>query len=323
MQHLKMYFMQTVEVLEGVKHISEALQSKESFDVESDWKTLLGGRWKSLGESMKNSRVPGLPPPFARKADAPRDPAKLAAMVLQSSDGQGVRTWRRKLFHFPADGNRPPFYGSFSRHRCVILSHPHKYMACESTEDHNASRIPLFETLYHYVHHQMQQVLCSRIVGARKVFLKDPNLDYEIMSDEEWEEEPEGEDIIDNDAEDEEGGMDEEEDEDGSFMVAGAAILIMFCSELIFPCVQRMCVSQFLICLLFQCWLPAHATYIHELLQKVRSCLFYYLWCQNPRTEPNATRHTCAFECSVQSISYTGSRAHQSNTKSCCRWLPF
>jgi Chromatin assembly factor 1 subunit A len=64
-------------------------------------------------------------------------------------------------------------------------------------------------------------VLCSRVVGARKVFQKDPNLDYEIMSDEEWEEEPEGEDIIDNDADDDE-GVDEEEEEDGSFMVAGA-----------------------------------------------------------------------------------------------------
>lgn len=109
--------MQTEEVLERVKHISEALQSGGDVDVEADWKTLLGGRWKSLGESMKISHVPGLPPPFARKSHAPRDPAKLAAMVLQSSDWQGVRTWRRKLFHFPADGNRPPFYGSFSRHR--------------------------------------------------------------------------------------------------------------------------------------------------------------------------------------------------------------
>ena len=70
-------------------------------------------------------------------------------------------------------------------------------------------------------------LLCSRIVGARKVFRKDPNLDYEIMSDEEWEEEPEGEDIIDNDADDEEGGMDEEEEEDSSFMVAGARILLL------------------------------------------------------------------------------------------------
>lgn len=109
--------MQTVDVLEGVKHISEALQSGDDVDVKADWKTLLGGRWKSLGESMKSAHVPGLPPPFARKAHAPRDPAKLAAMVLQSSDWKGVRTWRRKLFHFPSDGNRPPFYGSFSRRR--------------------------------------------------------------------------------------------------------------------------------------------------------------------------------------------------------------
>jgi hypothetical protein len=113
-------FVQAVEVLDGVKHISEALQCSEEVDVVSDWKALLCGRWKHLGETMKNSRVPGLPPPFARRSNAPRDPAKFAAMVLQSSDWQGVRTWRRKLFHYPADGNRPPFYGSFSRRRCAI-----------------------------------------------------------------------------------------------------------------------------------------------------------------------------------------------------------
>lgn len=131
--------MQAVDVLEGVAHISDGLQSKEDVDVTSEWQALLGGRWKSLGESMKNSRVPGLPPPFARKANAPRDPAKLAAMVLQGGEWQGVRTWRRKLFHFPADGNRPPFYGSFSRRRCAFLLH---IMSFQSTGEAQVSCTP-------------------------------------------------------------------------------------------------------------------------------------------------------------------------------------
>lgn len=95
----------------------------------------------------------------------------------------------------------------------------------------------------------MRRVLCSRIVGARTVFRKDPNLDYDIMSDEEWEEEPEGEDILGNDADDEEGGMDEEDEEDGSFMVAGAA-LRLFLHRSVAACSQFTLMSPIIV---FQC----------------------------------------------------------------------
>jgi hypothetical protein len=66
-------------------------------------------------------------------------------------------------------------------------------------------------------------MLCSKFIGPRKVLGKDPNLDYDVFSDEEWEEEPDGEDIDGNDHDEEEGAMEEEDEEDGSFMVAGAA----------------------------------------------------------------------------------------------------
>lgn len=36
---------------------------------------------------------------------------------------------------------------------------------------------------------------CSAVIKGRKPCAKDPNLDYEVMSDEEWEEEPEGESL--------------------------------------------------------------------------------------------------------------------------------
>ncbi len=38
-------------------------------------------------------------------------------------------------------------------------------------------------------------VSCSAVIKGRKPCAKDPNLDYEVMSDEEWEEEPEGESL--------------------------------------------------------------------------------------------------------------------------------
>jgi len=38
-------------------------------------------------------------------------------------------------------------------------------------------------------------VWCSSVIRGRKPGAKDPNLDYEVMSDEEWEEEPEGESL--------------------------------------------------------------------------------------------------------------------------------
>lgn len=49
-------------------------------------------------------------------------------------------------------------------------------------------------------------------------------MDYEVMSDEEWEEEPDGEELDGSDGDDD-AGMEEDDDTDG-FMVAGAAHLL-------------------------------------------------------------------------------------------------
>ena len=41
-----------------------------------------------------------------------------------------------------------------------------------------------------------QQVCCSAVVKPRRFLAQDPEVDYEVMSDEEWEAEPEGEDLL-------------------------------------------------------------------------------------------------------------------------------
>ncbi|KAH9622774.1 hypothetical protein KSS87_007370 [Heliosperma pusillum] len=68
----------------------------------------------------------------------------------------------------------------------------------------------------------------SCIVRSRHPFTKDPDLEYEIDSDEEWEEEEPGESLSDSEKEDEENldegsckGDDEEESEDGFFVPDG------------------------------------------------------------------------------------------------------
>ncbi|KAK3007227.1 hypothetical protein RJ639_016169 [Escallonia herrerae] len=69
----------------------------------------------------------------------------------------------------------------------------------------------------------------NRVVGARHPFVKDPDLDYEIDSDEEWEEEEPGENLSDCDKDDEEESIEEgcskvdeeDESEDGFFVPDG------------------------------------------------------------------------------------------------------
>ena len=64
---------------------------------------------------------------------------------------------------------------------------------------------------------------CSNKVRPRWPLGRDPDMDYEVMSDEEWEEEPEGEAVDGPDAEDEDEEAVADEDGGEGFMVAGAA----------------------------------------------------------------------------------------------------
>ena len=41
-----------------------------------------------------------------------------------------------------------------------------------------------------------KQTCCSAVVKPRRFLAQDPEVDYEVMSDEEWEAEPEGEDLL-------------------------------------------------------------------------------------------------------------------------------
>ncbi|KAI3470376.1 hypothetical protein Pfo_027039 [Paulownia fortunei] len=68
----------------------------------------------------------------------------------------------------------------------------------------------------------------SQVVGARHPFVKDPDIDYEIDSDEEWAEDEPGESLSDCDKDDEDESMeghlkddDEDESEDGFFVPDG------------------------------------------------------------------------------------------------------
>ncbi|KAK4480205.1 hypothetical protein RD792_013267 [Penstemon davidsonii] len=68
----------------------------------------------------------------------------------------------------------------------------------------------------------------SQVVGSRHPFAKDPEIDYEIDSDEEWEEDEPGESLSDCDKDDEDESMeehvkgeDEDESEDGFFVPDG------------------------------------------------------------------------------------------------------
>lgn len=119
------YCMQADQEIVNLQYIIDGLQNPCSVDVQALWKNLLQNKWKPIGEKMVHSRIPGLPPAFARKANAPRDPGQLARLVFGHEHWHGVRTWRRKFLFFPSDGNRPPFYGSFSRRRCALQTIVH------------------------------------------------------------------------------------------------------------------------------------------------------------------------------------------------------
>ena len=50
----------------------------------------------------------------------------------------------------------------------------------------------------------------SQFVGPRRPFGKEPNMDYEVDSDDEWEEEEPGDSLIDSTSEEEENGPEED-----------------------------------------------------------------------------------------------------------------
>lgn len=119
------YAMQDDADDQKMQYIIDGLLDPGDVDVVKHWQHILQQKWKPLGTKMDQAHVPGLPPAFARKSDAPRDPGELARLVFGHENWKGIRTWRRKLLSYRSDGNRPPFYGSFSRRRCCygVASH--------------------------------------------------------------------------------------------------------------------------------------------------------------------------------------------------------
>ena len=108
--------LQAEQEVQQCQHLTDAIGTSDAGTVQAAWQQLLHERWKRRGV---RARVPGLPPAFARRPGCPEDPAQLVAKVYGNAEWRGVKAWRRKLLHYPADGCRPPFYGSFSRQRCA------------------------------------------------------------------------------------------------------------------------------------------------------------------------------------------------------------
>ena len=115
-------------------------------------------------------RCLGLPPSWARKADAVEVAEQnMHQLTSNGLSPESIQTYRRKLIYVKdAYTVRPPFYGS-------------------------------------------RKPLESNAVGPRRFLGKDPSLDYEVMSDEDWEEEPEGSSLSKDDVMSEEDDVDEDE----------------------------------------------------------------------------------------------------------------
>jgi hypothetical protein len=141
---------------------------------QADWQALLAAM--KAGRRAAQSRTLGLPPSWACKSGAEaRAAARLQTLLDSGLELADIRTWRRKFVWFPADSQRPPFYGS-----------------CKP----------------------------SPTVGPRCPFAKDEALDYEVMSDLDWEEEPEGSSLSGEDREEESEAPGGEDDAADSFMVS-------------------------------------------------------------------------------------------------------
>ena len=118
----------------------------------AEWQALLA-RTKAGRAAAAAARVPGLPPTWARRADAAQVAAAAAQALADGGVGPGgARAWRRKFVWFPADSARPPYYGSWPA-----------------------------------------AAAAAPAPAARRPFGREETVDYEVMSDLEWEEEPEGE----------------------------------------------------------------------------------------------------------------------------------
>ena len=126
-------------------------------------------------EADLKKRCLGLPPSWARKADAIEVAERnMHQLTSNGLSPESIQTYRRKFIYVKDVYTvRPPFYGS-------------------------------------------RKPLETDAVGPRRILGKDPNLDYDIMSDEDWEEEPEGSSLSKDDVMSEE---DDGDEDDNSFCV--------------------------------------------------------------------------------------------------------
>ncbi|KAM0905940.1 hypothetical protein ACQ4PT_016962 [Festuca glaucescens] len=133
--------------------------------------------------------------------------SEMQCHVTNSNNSPTTRLIKRKLLQF-AKSNRPAYYGTWRKQRLKLLQYINILLS-------------LFSNLLSY--HVMFYNICSAFVGPKCPLKMDPDLDYEIDSDDEWEEEDPGESLSDcekdtDEVVEEDSKITDEEEED-SFVV--------------------------------------------------------------------------------------------------------
>lgn len=139
-----------------------------------------------------------------KNVDGPTDPNVDGGLSQISPDSPLPNCQKRKhsmqLLQFDKS-HRPPFYGVWPRKRLVLFSlllffvplckSSHQFFLRVIIDNYQSQLLLVTRTgpvSYKYCPSDFKLMFSSRVLGGRCPFRKDPDIDYEIDSDEEWEE---------------------------------------------------------------------------------------------------------------------------------------
>ncbi|KAF7805286.1 chromatin assembly factor 1 subunit FAS1 [Senna tora] len=165
--------------------------------------------WRNLGQSIRANRKPGWGLRQKPKTELFKELKLTATRVVAHHDELGMEKQVNGL------GGR-----SFDISSCTMNA----YNSLESKKCCHGKQLLQFDNSHRPAFYGIWSKK-SHVVGPRHPLRKDPSLDYDISSDEEWEEEDPGESLSDCDKDDEE-SLDEcsksdDESEDGFFVPDG------------------------------------------------------------------------------------------------------